>query len=71
MFTMLKTGKMDRFMDDLEVFGLLVACLCHDLDHTGRSNLFEIDSESNLAILCVARCRPFASLLPRFTHYLY
>ena len=41
MFTMLKTGKMDRFMDDLEVFGLLVACLCHDLDHRGTNNSYQ------------------------------
>ena len=38
---MLKTGKMDRFMDDLEVFGLLVACLCHDLDHRGTNNSYQ------------------------------
>lgn len=36
MFTILKTGKMDRFMNDLEIFGLLAACLCHDLDHRGK-----------------------------------
>ena len=41
MFTMLKTGKMDRFTDDLEVFGLLVACLCHDLDHRGTNNSYQ------------------------------
>lgn len=33
--------KMDRFMDDLEVFGLLVACLCHDLDHRGTNNSYQ------------------------------
>ena len=30
-----------RFMDDLEVFGLLVACLCHDLDHRGTNNSYQ------------------------------
>jgi len=51
MFTMLKTGKMDRFMDDLEVFGLLVACLCHDLDHRGTNNSYQTKVDSPLAIL--------------------
>lgn len=51
MFTVLKTGKMDRFMNDLEVFGLLVACLCHDLDHRGTNNAFQSKMDSPLAIL--------------------
>ena len=73
MFTICTTGKMDRFMDDLEVseifnqskkfllisykknflqvFGLIVACLCHDLDHRGTNNAFQSKVESPLAIL--------------------
>nr|CAD7423736.1 unnamed protein product [Timema monikensis] len=51
MFAMLKTGKMERFMTDLEVLGLLVACLCHDLDHRGTNNAFQTKTESPLAIL--------------------
>lgn len=51
MFTVLRTGKMDRFMDELEIFGLLVACLCHDLDHRGTNNAFQSKVVSPLAIL--------------------
>lgn len=51
MFAMLKTGKMERFMNDLEILGLLVACLCHDLDHRGTNNAFQSKIESPLAIL--------------------
>ncbi|XP_054730274.1 cGMP-specific 3',5'-cyclic phosphodiesterase [Anastrepha obliqua] len=51
MFAMLKTGKMERFMTDLEILGLLVACLCHDLDHRGTNNAFQTKTESPLAIL--------------------
>ncbi|XP_026467286.1 cGMP-specific 3',5'-cyclic phosphodiesterase [Ctenocephalides felis] len=51
MFAMLKTGKMERFMTDLEILGLLVACLCHDLDHRGTNNAFQTKIESPLAIL--------------------
>ena len=35
----------------LQIFGLLVACLCHDLDHRGTNNAFESKVESPLAIL--------------------
>ncbi|XP_059050513.1 cGMP-specific 3',5'-cyclic phosphodiesterase-like [Achroia grisella] len=51
MFAMLKTGKLERFMSDLEILGLLVACLCHDLDHRGTNNAFQTKTESPLAIL--------------------
>eukprot|EP00095_Tigriopus_kingsejongensis_P010391 snap_masked-scaffold1615_size33485-processed-gene-0.0 protein:Tk10391 transcript:snap_masked-scaffold1615_size33485-processed-gene-0.0-mRNA-1 annotation:"camp cgmp cyclic nucleotide" len=51
MFTVLKTGKMDRFMDEIEIFGLLVACLCHDLDHRGTNNAFQTKMDSPLAVL--------------------
>ena len=30
--------------------GLLVAALCHDVDHTGKTNAFEINKESDLAL---------------------
>lgn len=40
-----------RFMNDLEMLGLLVACLCHDLDHRGTNNAFQTKTESPLAIL--------------------
>ncbi|CAH1730741.1 unnamed protein product [Chironomus riparius] len=51
MFAMMKTGKMERFMKDLEILGLLVACLCHDLDHRGTNNAFQLKTDSPLAIL--------------------
>uniref|UniRef100_A0A1Y1MPH6 Phosphodiesterase n=1 Tax=Photinus pyralis TaxID=7054 RepID=A0A1Y1MPH6_PHOPY len=51
MFAMFKTGKMERFMSDLEILGMLVACLCHDLDHRGTNNAFQTKTESPLAIL--------------------
>ncbi|CRK92094.1 CLUMA_CG005663, isoform A [Clunio marinus] len=47
----MKTGKMERFMQDLEILGLLVACLCHDLDHRGTNNAFQLKTDSPLAIL--------------------
>lgn len=40
-----------RFVTDLEILGLLVACLCHDLDHRGTNNSFQTKTTSPLAIL--------------------
>ncbi|XP_041367217.1 cGMP-specific 3',5'-cyclic phosphodiesterase-like [Gigantopelta aegis] len=50
-FSMLYTGKLVRQFDDLEVFAFLVACLCHDLDHRGTNNAFQVKVESALALL--------------------
>ncbi|XP_064631077.1 cGMP-specific 3',5'-cyclic phosphodiesterase-like isoform X2 [Lineus longissimus] len=51
MFTMIFTGGMSKYLDDQEIFGLLVACLCHDLDHRGTNNAFQEKSDSPLALL--------------------
>ncbi|XP_068745612.1 cGMP-specific 3',5'-cyclic phosphodiesterase-like [Montipora capricornis] len=51
MFTMLTTGNMRRFFCDLEIFALIVACYCHDLDHRGTNNAFQTKTESPLAQL--------------------
>ncbi len=34
-----------------QIFGLLVACLCHDLDHRGTNNAFQTKMVSPLAVL--------------------
>lgn len=36
---------------ELEAFALVIACLCHDLDHRGTNNTFQISSNSVLAAL--------------------
>ncbi|XP_077864639.1 cGMP-specific 3',5'-cyclic phosphodiesterase-like [Saccoglossus kowalevskii] len=51
MFAMIKSGGMEGVVGDLEVFALLVACLCHDLDHRGTNNAFQQKADSPLAIL--------------------
>jgi len=38
------------FLHPLDVFGLLIAALCHDSDHPGLSNQHLIDSENDLSI---------------------
>lgn len=40
-----------NFFSGLNIFGILIAAICHDIDHTGRTNMFEINSKSSLAII--------------------
>lgn len=35
---------------DLEVLILLVSCICHDLDHPGYNNIYQINAKTELAI---------------------
>ncbi|XP_041368878.1 cGMP-specific 3',5'-cyclic phosphodiesterase-like isoform X2 [Gigantopelta aegis] len=51
MFTMLYTGEMSPRFDILDMFALMVACLCHDLDHRGTNNAFQVTVASPLAML--------------------
>ncbi|WAQ95525.1 PDE11-like protein, partial [Mya arenaria] len=51
MFCCLKKGQLGRYMNDMEVFALIVGCLCHDLDHRGTNNQFQIKAMSPLAEL--------------------
>ncbi|XP_061185841.1 cGMP-specific 3',5'-cyclic phosphodiesterase-like isoform X5 [Saccostrea echinata] len=51
MFTILYTGGMIKKFDSLEVLALLVGCLCHDLDHRGTNNAFQVKVASPLAML--------------------
>jgi dual 3',5'-cyclic-AMP and -GMP phosphodiesterase 11 len=40
-----------QWLTSLDVLGVLVAAICHDIDHPGHTNSFEINSESRLAML--------------------
>ncbi|KXJ28648.1 cGMP-specific 3',5'-cyclic phosphodiesterase [Exaiptasia diaphana] len=51
MFTILTTGDLIKYFTEIECFALLVACLCHDLDHRGTNNAFQSKTESALAQL--------------------
>jgi dual 3',5'-cyclic-AMP and -GMP phosphodiesterase 11 len=41
----------DKHLTDLDILALLLAAVCHDLDHPGNNNAFEIAIRSELAIL--------------------
>ncbi|RNA41546.1 dual 3 -5 -cyclic-AMP and -GMP phosphodiesterase 11-like isoform X4, partial [Brachionus plicatilis] len=51
MFTILTTGQFKNTFNDLEILSLLIACICHDLDHRGTTNNFQIKIQSPLAKL--------------------
>lgn len=46
---MMKT-KHANLLSQFTKFALMLSGLCHDVSHTGRTNIFEINSLSNLAI---------------------
>ncbi|NWQ84415.1 PDE2A phosphodiesterase, partial [Columbina picui] len=39
------------FCRDIEIFALFISCMCHDLDHRGTNNSFQVASKSVLAAL--------------------
>ncbi|GAA6099203.1 rod cGMP-specific 3',5'-cyclic phosphodiesterase subunit alpha [Tachysurus ichikawai] len=51
MFTLLMTGDLKRYYTDLEAMAMVTAGLCHDIDHRGTNNLYQIKSANPLAKL--------------------
>lgn len=51
MFAILTSTGLAHVVGEIETLGLLVACLCHDLDHRGTNNSFQVKSSSPLAQL--------------------
>lgn len=51
MFAMFTEGKLSAKMSRMECLSLLIGCLCHDLDHRGTNNAFQLKSDSPLAQL--------------------
>eukprot|EP00002_Diphylleia_rotans_P022144 TRINITY_DN4337_c0_g1_i3.p1 TRINITY_DN4337_c0_g1~~TRINITY_DN4337_c0_g1_i3.p1 ORF type:complete len:1502 (-),score=336.03 TRINITY_DN4337_c0_g1_i3:3170-7675(-) len=47
---LVKTDVM-QYLSNLDIFSLLLAALCHDLEHPGVNNSFEVNSHSPLALL--------------------
>ncbi|XP_066278297.1 cGMP-specific 3',5'-cyclic phosphodiesterase-like isoform X1 [Branchiostoma lanceolatum] len=51
MFVILKTAPFSSMFSDVEIFAMMTASLCHDLDHRGTNNAFQSKIESPLARL--------------------
>ncbi|KAI9029298.1 hypothetical protein DFJ74DRAFT_641518 [Hyaloraphidium curvatum] len=41
LYILAKRFELGSVFDDVEVFSMLVACICHDLDHRGQSNAYQ------------------------------
>ncbi|TYZ63598.1 hypothetical protein PybrP1_004808 [[Pythium] brassicae (nom. inval.)] len=50
-YLLLSTTEAARMLRPLDIAGCLIAALCHDVDHPGHTNAYEIQSGSQLAML--------------------
>jgi len=50
-FYFLTTTAAHEFLNSLDVLAILVASLCHDINHPGHNNNYEIKTKSKLALL--------------------
>lgn len=42
--------KVKKYLNDIQIFSLILGGLCHDVKHTARTNQFEINSQSKIAM---------------------
>ena len=49
-YSFLTTGQGAKFLNSIEIFGLLIASLCHDVGHFGLNNLYLMTTGHELAI---------------------
>ncbi|KAL1116695.1 hypothetical protein AAG570_005167, partial [Ranatra chinensis] len=50
MYAMTWKATLVKRIGDLEVLILLVSCICHDLDHPGYNNIYQINARTELAL---------------------
>lgn len=50
-FSVIIKGNLILWLDKIEIFGLLIAAFCHDVDHDGRNNAFQCKANTILAQL--------------------
>lgn len=49
-YHLVKYAGFDQFFTDLIHFSMILSAYCHDVDHTGSTNNFEIAKQSKLAL---------------------
>lgn len=47
----IKTAKLDEVYTKFELFGILISCVCHDTNHEGFNNVYNIKAETPFGIL--------------------
>lgn len=50
-YLLYKNLELSNYLEDIEIFALFISCMCHDLDHRGTNNSFQVASKSVLAVL--------------------
>uniref|UniRef100_A0A8C1QMG8 Phosphodiesterase n=1 Tax=Cyprinus carpio TaxID=7962 RepID=A0A8C1QMG8_CYPCA len=50
-YLLYKNLQLSNYLEDIEILALFVSCMCHDLDHRGTNNSFQVASQSVLAAL--------------------
>ncbi|XP_043249700.1 cAMP-specific 3',5'-cyclic phosphodiesterase 4D [Colletes gigas] len=50
MYAIIWAANLPSRIGDLEVFILIVSCICHDLDHPGYNNIYQINARTELAL---------------------
>ncbi|XP_035829015.1 cGMP-dependent 3',5'-cyclic phosphodiesterase [Aplysia californica] len=50
-YLLIKNLQLHNYLEDIELLALFVSCLCHDIDHRGTTNSFQVQSQSVLAAL--------------------
>mmetsp|Transcript_2728 Transcript_2728/g.3576 ORF Transcript_2728/g.3576 Transcript_2728/m.3576 type:complete len:808 (-) Transcript_2728:146-2569(-) len=50
-YMILTTGGLVDYLNAAAIYGTLIAAVCHDLDHPGNDNRFEINQRSELSIM--------------------
>ncbi|NXH75998.1 PDE2A phosphodiesterase, partial [Hydrobates tethys] len=50
-YLLYKNLELINYLEDIEIFALFISCMCHDLDHRGTNNSFQVASKSVLAAL--------------------
>lgn len=50
-FSCIIRGKLRQYINDIEIFALLLASICHDVDHEGLNNAFHRKAKTQLGLL--------------------
>lgn len=50
MYAMILGANLPSKIDALEIFVLIISCICHDLDHPGYNNIYQINARTELAL---------------------
>lgn len=49
MYVLIHSCQLSQYFSDLELCSLITACICHDLDHPGLNNTYQINARTELA----------------------